>query len=419
METVTHKPVTTVAHDFTLQPGVPLIRVASETCNNGSTTLELTQGQFTKGYANKMMQHWHVPVSAQTVGGGSASVLVDGKASLVVPGCGPVVVNAGQTGYFRTLYSPQAFAALSADYGKLAPIDQLGLLDDTSALGLAGLQPASGVLDLIKATPVDADPVVWGNITQELDSLNRYYRDGDAGQAAFRAFAIAKLEPVFKQVGWEAKAGEPATVAILRERIIYTLSNLGDRNVIAEAQRRFAAQATDPSAVPVALRKVITAVVAYNADATAWEELHKRAQAEQTPLVKDTLYALLASAKDKDLAKRSLDLALTSEPGATNSANMVSTVAQQHPELAFDFAVAHREQMNQLIDATSRSEYYPRLIGSSLDSASIEKMHAFEQAYIAPTSRRVADSAVATMQYRIGVHKDRLPAIDTWLKNNG
>ncbi|HUA80011.1 MAG TPA: M1 family metallopeptidase [Dyella sp.] len=419
METVTHKPVTTVAHDFTLQPGVPLIRVVSETCKNGSTTLQLTQGQFTKDAANKMMRHWHVPVTAQTVGGQPASTLVNGQASLVVPGCGPVVVNAGQTGYFRTLYTAQDFAALSADYAKLAPIDQLGLMDDTSALGLAGLQPASGVLDLIKATPVDANPVLWGNITQELGGLSRYYRDGDPGQAAFRTFAVSRLEPVFQQVGWTAKSGELAPVAILREQLIYTLSALGDENVIKEAQRRFAAQSTDPSAVPAALRKVITAVVAYNADEATWNELHKRAQTEKTPLIKDNLYALLAIVKDKALARRALDLALTSEPGATNSASMVSAASREHPEMAFDFAVAHREQMDQLVDAPSRSEYYPRLIYSSLDPKTIDKMRAFEQAYIAPTSRRVADTAIANIQYRIGVHKNRLPAIDAWLKKNG
>jgi aminopeptidase N len=418
METVTDKPVTTIAHDFTLQPGVPLIRVASETCKNGSTTLELTQGQFSKGASNRMMRHWHVPVIAQTVGGAPASTLVDGKASLVVPGCGPVVVNAGQSGYYRTLYSPQAFAALSASYAKLAPIDQLGLLDDTSALGLAGLEPASSVLDLIKATPSDTNPVLWGNIAGVLEGLNLYYRDSDPGQAAFRAFAIAKLEPVFNQIGWQAKAGEPTTVAILRDQLINTLSDLGDQNVIKEARRRYAAQATDPSAVPGALRRTITSVVAYNADAATWDQLHTQAQAEKTPLVKDALYTLLASAKDEALAKRALDLALTDEPGATNSSNMISTVSRAHPELAFDFAVAHREQMNKLIDSTSRSEYFPRLANSSLDPAMIGKMQAYAQANIAPTSRRGADTAVANIQYRIGVHKDRLPEIDAWLKKN-
>jgi aminopeptidase N len=419
METVTDKPVTTIAHDFTLQPGVPLIRVASETCKNGSTTLALTQGQFSKGASNRMMRHWHVPVIAQTLGNAPASTLVNGDTSLVVPGCGPVVVNAGQSGYYRTLYTPQAFAALSTNYAKLAPIDQLGLLDDTSALGLAGLEPASSVLDLIKATPDDANPVLWENIASELGGLNRYYRDGDPGQAAFRAFAIAKLEPVFKQVGWEAKVGEAAPVAILRSQLIGTLSDLDDQVVIKEAQRRFAAQATDPSAVPGPLRKTITAVVAYHADAATWDQLHQHAQSEKTPLVKDTLYSLLASAKDDALAKRALDLALTNEPGATNSSNMISTVARRHPELAFDFAVAHRDQINQLIDSTSRSEFYPRLVGASLDPAMIEKMRAFAQAYIAPTSRRGADTAVANIQYRLGVRKDRMPEIDAWLKKNG
>ena len=419
METVTDKPVTTIAHDFTLQPGVPLIRVASETCKDGHTTLELTQGQFSKGAANRMMRRWHVPVIAQTLGSASASTLVNGTASLDVPGCGPVVVNAGQSGYYRTLYNPQAFAALSASYAKLAPIDQLGLMDDSEALGLAGLQPASSVLDLVKATPSDANPVLWGNIADELGGLNRYYRDSDPGQAAFRAFAIARLEPVFNQIGWEAKAGEPATVAILRNQLIDTLCDLGDQNLIKEARRRYAAQATDPSAVPAALRKTITAVVAYNADAVTWNQLHTQAQTEKTPLVKDTLYALLASAKDEALAKRALDLALTDEPGATNSSNMISMVAHTHPELAFDFAVAHREQMDKLIDSTSRGQYFPRLAYSSLDPAMIGKIQAYAQAYIAPTSRRGADTAIANIQYRIGVHKDRLPEIDAWLKKNG
>jgi aminopeptidase N len=98
---------------------------------------------------------------------------------------------------------------------------------------------------------------------------------------------------------------------------------------------------------------------------------------------------------------------------------MISTVARSHPELAFDFAVAHREQMNQLIDSTSRSEYFPRLVSASLDPATIGKMRAFAQAYIAPTSRRGADTAVANIQYRIGVRKDRMPEIDAWLKKNG
>jgi len=71
-------------------------------------------------------------------------------------------MNAGQSGYYRTLYAPAAFQALRTDFAKLAPIDQLGLMSDAWALGLAGDQPASDILDLIAALPADAEPQVWG-----------------------------------------------------------------------------------------------------------------------------------------------------------------------------------------------------------------------------------------------------------------
>ncbi len=61
-----------------------------------------------------------MPVIAQSLGGAPARTVVDGHASLVVPGCGAVVVNAGQTGYYRTLYAPATFAGISANYAKLA-----------------------------------------------------------------------------------------------------------------------------------------------------------------------------------------------------------------------------------------------------------------------------------------------------------
>jgi aminopeptidase N len=49
----------------------------------------------------------------------------------------------------------------------------------------------------------------------------------------------------------------------------------------------------------------------------------------------------------------------------------------------------------------------------------VDKMRAFEQANIAPSSQRDAETAIANIQYRIGVRKDRLPELDAWLKKNG
>ena len=425
IEKAAGKPVTAIAHDFTLQPGVPLIKVGEPECRNNATTVPLTQVEFTRDRAGKAPLAWRVPVIAQIAGTTKqASTLVTGgNGTITVPGCGAVIVNAGQSGYYRTLYSSTDFAQLATRFASLAPIDQIGLLADSSALGQAGLQPASDVLDLVKATPAGADPAVWTRIAGLLDGIHKRYleqaRGGDATrQKRFDTFAIARLAPLMTQVGWNARPGEASSVANLREQLIVVLSDLGDANVIAEARRRYAALATDANAVPGPLRKTVMGVVAQHADAAMWDQLHAAARNETTPLVRDQRYALLAATDDRALAMRALQLALTDEPGLTISAEMISEVAQRYPDMAFDFAVANLAKINERVDASSRSRYLARLATGSSDPAMVDKLSAYAQANLAPGSRGDVEAAIAAIRDRIQVNAARLPEIDAWLQAN-
>jgi aminopeptidase N len=205
----------------------------------------------------------------------------------------------------------------------------------------------------------------------------------------------------------------------LRAQLIETLSDLDDPATVAEARRRYAAMGQDPAAVPGPLRKTVMAVVAQHADPAAWDALHAAAIAEKSPMIKDHLYQLLASSNDRALAQRALQLALTDEPGATNSAAMVARVARNYPDMAFDFAIANMGKINERIDVTSRSRYFPRLASGSSDPAMIGKINAYAGAHVAPTSRRDAETAVADITDRIKVRKERLPEIEAWLAKNG
>jgi aminopeptidase N len=412
------KPVTQIAHDFTLQPGIPMIEVRAAACTNGKTSIALRQGEFTRDRPQKKPLRWHVPVIAQTVGSKPIRTVVDGKGTLSLPGCGPVLVNAGQTGYYRTLYGQNGFDALKAQFVKLAPIDQLGLMGDTWALGMAGYEPVSNALGLITAIPADADAQVWAEVAAYLSGLDNYYRGDHARQQRLRTFALGQLRPVFAHVGWEAEPGESAPTANLRMQLIGIMAGLGDEQVIGEARRRFAAQKTDPGAMPAALRKVIIGVVAEYADTATWDQLHAHAKAETTPLIKDELYSMLSIPQDDALAQRALDLALTPEPGATVSAGMIRAVGYYHPEMAFDFALAHRTQVDKLVDSTSSSRYYPYLGSRSTKPEMIRKIQDYTQKYIAPGSRRVARSVIANIKYRMMIRQDRLPSIDAWLEKH-
>lgn len=208
-------------------------------------------------------------------------------------------------------------------------------------------------------------------------------------------------------------------IGMITQKGLAALAGLGDTRIVDEARRRYVAQATDPQAVPAALRKTIYAVVAGHADAATWDKLHAAAKAETTPLIKDRLYSLLSRTEDETLAWRVLDLALTDEPGVTNSAGMIGDIARRHPDLAFDFAVAHRAQVDKLVDSTSRSRYYPEPGSGSFDPAMIDKIRAYADAHVAAGSRRAAETAIANVRYRAMVRDKRLPAVDAWLLENG
>jgi aminopeptidase N len=404
-----------VAHDFTLQPGIPLIQVDAR-CEGGKTLVSLQQREFTSDRPDKQPLRWHVPVAVQAVGGDAARVLVNGQASLSLPGCNaPVVVNAGQKGYFRTQYSPAQFKVLADGFSKLATVDQLGVMMDAAALSGVGLQPMADTLDLTAQVPLNTAPVVWQNVADMLGNLSGSYGDDKKAAAKANRYVIARLSPVLRKLGWENRPDDSADTKQLRMRLLTLLADAGDKAVLTQARRRFTASATDPKALPADLRRTVLNIVARNADAATWNKLHTMAQQQTSSLLRDQYYGLLAAAKDATLAQRALDMALTDEPGATNSADMISRVSSEHPDKAFDFALAHREQVDTLLDASSRNRYYPYLGAGSNNLAMVQKIKNYADQYIAPDARRDAELAMAYIQTHIKLSATRRPQIDAWL----
>jgi len=406
-------PVTEIAHQFTLQPGVPLIQVESARCVGGRTQVSFRQGQFSRDDPDAQPLSWRVPVIAQA-GGRPLRALVTGQMQATVPGCGPLVVNYGQAGYYRTLYAPDLIAGLTRNYARLRPLDQIGLLADNWALGLAGYQSPAVGLDLVQAAPANGNAQLLARISNILGQIDDMYENDPAHRAMLARFAAEKLGPAMRRLGWAPRANEPANDAVLRGQLIAVLGGIGDPQVVAEARRRFAAD--DPSVTAGPLRGTILAIVAYHADEATWERLRTMAREERNPLVKVQLYQLLGGVREEALARRALALALTEEPGATNSSQIIGSVAGVHPDLAFDFALENRARVEPLVDASSRSRYFAALGGGSSDPAMIEKLGRYAERHMTAQSRAPADRAIASVRDRIRVRQQQLPQISRWLE---
>lgn len=403
-----------IAHDFTSQPGIPLVKVDSARCEGGNTLLSLSQGEFSRDRKDKAPLKWNVPVMAQTVGGAQQRLILNGNAQVTLPGCGAYVINAGQTGYYRSLYPEANVKALAKDFTRLSSMDQIGLMADNFQLGLGGYQPIGLALDLVDAVPASASPAVLAELPGYVESAYTMLEADKAAQARVAAYASKKLGPVLSGVGYDAKAGEGPQVPVLRSSLVSTLGGMGDKEVVAEANKRFAALAGNPAALDGPLRNVWLRIIAENADAATWEKLRALANGAKTDLEKSTTFALLGAAKDEALARKALDLALTDEPGKTTSAAIISAVGAEHPMLAVDYVLAHRQQYEALIDVSARSQAIARLGGNSADPVMATKLDAYASQYLTPESRKVVDRSISAIKTRIETRQRLKPALTAW-----
>jgi aminopeptidase N len=412
LEKVSPRPVTQVAHDITLQSGVPMI-LADSASAPGSDGLRLRQSRFATGAA-RAKGVWLTPVRVAVPGQpGDWSGLVSRKRPQTVP-IAPgavVVVNAGQGSYVRTRYAPELWDRLTPRFAALTPADQLGLIYDARALGETGLQPIGDFLALTRTAAGVDEPVVLAAVATELSTFGRAYPQDGGG--AYRTFARARLAPILARIGWDPRPGEGDNVAGLRDDLIRGLSEMDDAGVRPEAYRRFAASLAQPGSLSGALQQTVQAVAARHADAAVWEELHKLALQAGVTREKSRLYRLLGSTKDPALADRALALSLSGEPPPTTAPTLIVGVSVLYPDKAFDFALAHRAKVEALLEPPSRVAFFTELARGSRDAAMPKKLDAFAGT-IPASSRGDVRKAEAEIRHRRAAAR-RLTEADSWL----
>ena len=412
LDRATATPVSGIAHDFTLQAGVPLIRVTA------TPGLDLTQGRFATDASGNTPTQWRVPVVVQAPDGGQWHGIVAAGAAVnppVSPDSG-TLVNAGGYGYFRTLYAPELVTRLSARFASLQSIDQFGLLEDTEALGMAGSEPLADTLQLARRVRADMHPQVQLTVADMLFDIARRYR-GRSGEAAFRAYAQTVLEPLYAPVGLKPLAGEDPNINLVRGALINVLSYLGDEDLVRQARELFAQYRGDADSLQGDLRNEVLRIVAEHADAATWDQIHDLARTTHNAAEKTRYYELLGMAFDPDLARQALNLTLSDEIEITSRPMLLNDVADRHPDMAFDFAIAHREQVNIWLEPNARDNFEAKLLTGTVDPVQLEKLKNYVDAHLPASARRPALAVESQIAYDIRIREERLPQIDAWMKS--
>ncbi|WP_260922723.1 M1 family metallopeptidase [Novosphingobium sp. 9] len=410
------KDVNRIAQAFTTQPGVPLVRVTSVSCKGGQTTLQLEQGEFsTRNTTGETTSLWPIPLLLSAGEGEPVQHLMTGKTDTVtIAGCGPLVVNSGQLGYYRTLYPKTAIAGLVKGFAKLSSIDQYGLIRDNLSLGNAGYQDMSVGLDLLNAVPASMDPVMAGNVVALWAGLYESV-DNAADKAKIRKLAIAKFGPRLKALGFDAKPDEKLVETSLRADLIGRLGAMGDPTVVAEARKRLSALASDPHALDGPLKPTWISVAAKNATAQDWELMKSLAAKSGSIVERQIYYAAMGAAHDDALAQKTLDLAISGTPDATSGSQMIVAVAGDHSNLAWEFVRAHQVETDKLISSAGRPRFQANLVRNNDDPAMVGKLAAYAKTLPVDQAKPI-NQALSRLQERLKNTPRTRAEIGAWLK---
>jgi aminopeptidase N len=139
-------------------------------------------------------------------------------------------------------------------------------------------------------------------------------------------------------MGWHAAAAETAGVQRLRRNLLGHLGAWGDQDVVQEARRRFAAFVADRDSLAPDDQATVLAIVAANADAATFDQLHALARGARNETEVRRFYPILMRVRDPQLAAQAAQIALSSEipPQAdVLRLGLVLALSSEHPQLAW------------------------------------------------------------------------------------
>ena len=329
-----------LAHVWVQQPGFPLVSVASSCDASGARTIKLSQQRFLLQGSDPSLPQWNIPLRIRAGADGTPqSLLLTEDGQQVAAGrCDQALsINAGADGFFRASYDAATLRTNAQQFRGLPAGDRIALLDDQWAQVEKGTQPLADYLNLAGALGDELNERAWNQILEALATVERAER-GTPGHKAYVAHASKLLKPLATRLGWRPAADETAGVQRLRRSVLSRLGAWGDRDIVAEAQKRFAGFVADRNSLAPDDQSMILTIVAQNADAAAFEQLHAIAKAAANETEVRRFYPVLMRVRDPQLAVQAAAIALSPEiPSQADVVRMglVFALGDEHPQLSW------------------------------------------------------------------------------------
>jgi aminopeptidase N len=418
------KPVDQIMPTWVNQPGVPMVSVAAQ-CSGLSEITTLKQNRYFADRAKfeaGSPELWQIPVCLKHSGasGGNAAcqLLTQKQEDFPAKSCSPwVYANADAKGYYQSSYSPENLHALAkVEETGLTPAERILLLSDASSSVAVDRASIGDYLALAEGLQREHTPAVLTQLVNQLDWIGKTLVS-DTDRPAYEQWVRQLLDPIAKQVGWEAKAGESDDTRGLRAHLLFALGFIArDPDAVAFA-RKLAQQAlADPKSVDHDVAAVALEVSARNGDEAFYNEVLEHLKNAKSPEAVYVYRQTLTDFTDPKLVQRTLDYALSPEVRSQDAPFLFGRMVRNPEEsrMAWDFARAHWGEISKMGGAFA-SGAIVESAGAFCDSQLESEVKDFFAAHPVPSAERTLRQSLESIGQCIDMKTRQAPQLATWL----
>ncbi|HKR26139.1 MAG TPA: ERAP1-like C-terminal domain-containing protein, partial [Acidobacteriaceae bacterium] len=363
-------------------------------------------------------QTWTIPVCfAAGAGQAKCSVMDQAQQAVSVPAGSLIYPDAGGRGYYRFTLPNSVYAEVAASAETdLTPEERISLLGDQWAGVRSNHDAVGDYLNLVAALKDDTNPAVISTAVRPLAIIDQQIAQTPQEKQAIAAWVVKTFKPAYTQLGPPAETDTPDKRE-LRAALFGLLGSIGeDPEVIAQAKTMAEQALKDPGSVDPNLAQTAMALAAANGDASFFDELQHTYETAQNPQRQERALELLATFRNPELEKRSLEYAVSGKVRNQDAVFqfILPLMRPQTRDVAWDFIRNNWDKVQAQL-TTSMGAY---LVGSTGAFCSEEKKQEvasfFATHKVAAASRsltRAQDAIDACVELR----KDQGPKLEQWI----
>jgi puromycin-sensitive aminopeptidase len=410
LEHVSGKPVEKMMQKWTGAGGYPLVSV-----NEKAGDLTISQSRFFSSplSAKKNTEHttWQVPISLATEKGRTKEpLLLTAKSTRIKkPKAQWVKINADESGFFRTTYSPALRAALAqaAAMKTLKTRDRLGLVRDVFALADNGTIEAHEAIAFASHYTRETAYVAWAEIAGSLATMHSLLAH-EPFLPEFEKAALQLYVEIGKKMTWSAKPKGHAD-ALLKVLVLGSLGKYGDASARTHAAKLLKSVRGEKNPIPADLRGVVYSITARYGGAAEYKTLLAMYQRATLHEEKNRIGAALGSFRDAALIQKTLDFALSDAVRLQDKTRMIGITAMNPAgtALAWKFVQKHWKHFQEKYSGSRELAHLIEPLRVSSDVKLAAEIKAFLKKHPTPGTERTVEQTVEQ------IHANAL-----WLKRN-